>query len=167
MGLESADLSGNFFGRVGFATVAAALRHSRLKSLSFAGNNGAHWPDSGPGQSGAKDGPVRFNPVQILVEGLHCNSSLEDFDLSDCGIGPDTAFVLEDALQTHQSMKSLILMNNPLGDAGLRSVMRLLLAIGSDIRSCNVCGHRGSDALAHPILQVRCEAAQAHPHEGS
>jgi len=37
-GLESADFSGNHFGQAGFASAGAALRKSRLKHLSFAGN---------------------------------------------------------------------------------------------------------------------------------
>jgi hypothetical protein len=170
IGLESADLSGNYFGRAGFAAVGAALRKSRLMRLSFAGNGSAHWPEQGQGPGSAKDGPVRFHPIQVLVECLHCNTSLEMLDLSDCGIGPDTAFVLEDALQSHVNMRTFLLADNPLGDAGLRSVMRLLIAI-RDIRSCDVRDHRGSDASVH---QVKVRFAQPggmyrldlrYPHE--
>lgn len=162
-GLEVADLSGNFFGRTGCAAAAAALRGSRLRRLAFAGNGCSPGP--------AEEREPHFNPIQLLIEGLLANQTLESLDLSDCGLGPDSAFVLEDALQTHPRIKALALMDNPLGEEGLRSIVRLLLAVGTDVSTCDVRGHRESDTLAH---QVRFRYSQPsgvysvnlrYPHE--
>jgi len=149
LGLVEADLSGNFFGRAGFAAAAAALRRSRLTSLCFAGNGGggSHWLTAGGagGVGSTKDPHGRFHPIQLLIEGLLLNRTIQQLDLSDCGLGPDSAFILEDALNSHPAISSLSLMNNPLGDAGLRCVIRLLLSSGSDIRTCRVSGNRDDE----------------------
>lgn len=147
--LTSVDLSGNYFGRRGFAAVAAALRTSRLKSLSFSGNGGGRWA-GGVNADGREQGP-RFHPMQLLIEGFQANTSLEHIDLSASGLGPDSAFVLEDAMRAHPRAKTLLLAENPFGDEGLRCVIRLLISIGPDISSCDARGVREADAQAHRV----------------
>lgn len=141
-GLQRLDLSCNFFGRTGFMAAAAALRRSCLKSLSFASNC------AGSSCHFGKD-HAQFHPIQLLIEGLQFNTTLETLDLSDCSLGPDSAFVLEDALQAHSTLTSLDLSSNPLGDAGLRCILRLILGLQTDIHVCNVAGHREADVSSH------------------
>jgi len=167
--LTSADFGGNFFGRPGFAAVAAALRVSRLTSLSFAGNSGGRW-SACDGADGREQGQ-RFHPMQFLIEGFQANTSLEHIDLSSSGLGPDSAFVLEDAMRLHPRAKTLLIAENPLGDEGLRCIVRLLVSIGSDVAHCDIRSCREADAKAH---QVRFRYSQpggmyslnlALPHE--
>eukprot|EP00929_Paragymnodinium_shiwhaense_P038391 TRINITY_DN20285_c0_g1_i1.p1 TRINITY_DN20285_c0_g1~~TRINITY_DN20285_c0_g1_i1.p1 ORF type:complete len:1423 (-),score=317.21 TRINITY_DN20285_c0_g1_i1:250-4518(-) len=148
-GLETADLAGNYFGRVGFAAVAAALRGSKLRSLSFAHNGGMNMLVGCQGS--VKEQESRFHPVQLLVEGMLFNTSLTQIDLCNCGLGPDTAFILEEVLQSHPSLKGLHLQDNPLGDVGIRSILRLVVSIESELHFCRIDGHREADAGAHQI----------------
>lgn len=46
------------------------------------------------------------------------NDSLEELELSNCSVGVDTAWVLQEALQRHPKLRSLRLSENPLGEAG-------------------------------------------------
>mmetsp|Transcript_25205 Transcript_25205/g.57985 ORF Transcript_25205/g.57985 Transcript_25205/m.57985 type:complete len:1376 (-) Transcript_25205:99-4226(-) len=127
--LHVADLSHNSFGCAGFAAVASALKGSQLRSLSFAGNS----------CTGATDS---HHPMQLLIEGLLFNASLQSLNLSGCGLGPAEAFMLEDALQEHCAIRIVDLSNNPLGGYGLRSVIRMSLAMYSELEVLDVTGHR-------------------------
>jgi len=171
--IESADFAGNFFGRAGFAAIGAAMRKTKLRELSFANNGGGRWAESDVriGRGNGREQPTSFHPAQLLLEGLQFNMTLEKLDLSGCEIGPDTAFVLEDAFHQHTQIKTLLLSENPLGDDGLRCVLRLLINSRSAVSTCNICGNRSSDARAH---QVKYRSAQPggtyslnlkYPHE--
>eukprot|EP00928_Gymnodinium_smaydae_P037743 TRINITY_DN26162_c0_g1_i1.p1 TRINITY_DN26162_c0_g1~~TRINITY_DN26162_c0_g1_i1.p1 ORF type:complete len:1468 (-),score=238.13 TRINITY_DN26162_c0_g1_i1:123-3920(-) len=147
--LVEADLSMNFFGRVGFQTVSEALQRSTLEDVSFLGNGGMHMLTGCQGT--VKEQQARFHPVQLLLEGLMFNKSLTRLDLSACGVGPDSCFVLEEALMGHPAMKQLELADNPLGDEGLRSIMRLLVPSACRITSCQVNGHGETDPASHRV----------------
>lgn len=154
--IEIVDLSGNFFGQAGFVALAAALCCTALREISFVGNCSGKWVQADaaarPGRGRGQEPPLtRFHPIQILVEGLLFNRTLQRLDMSACGLGPDTAFVLEDALQAHPCIKSLVLMDNPLGAVGLRCIIRLVVCSTSELSSCEICGHRSSDGLTHPV----------------
>ncbi|CAJ1344376.1 unnamed protein product [Effrenium voratum] len=149
-----ADLSGNFFGAPGFAAAAAALGTTRLRWLSFAGNGqspgeveaelparpflrSADEADKeravlglGTQHRGLKQAAGVRNPLQLFLEGLQVNDTLEELDISNC---VDTAWVLQEALQRHQKLKSLRLCENPLGETGLRFVFRLMTEMGDSL----------------------------------
>lgn len=149
--LESVDLAMNYFGREGFAAFGKMIKTTKIRSLSFAGNGGgrANHREIQNDRQSYKDAGVNFHPMQLLLEGLQTNGCLETLDISDCGIGPDTAFVFEDALGQHTAIKSFNVSGNPLGDEGLRCLVRLLIKLRSDMAGCNICGHRNADAWAN------------------
>lgn len=166
-GLEAYDLSCNFFSSQGFSAAAEALQGSKLSALSFAGNCISCKSSSNC------DNSLRFNAMQLFLEGLHFNTGLQELDLSSCGMGPDTAFVMEDALRGHPALTSLDLADNPLGDAGVRCVLRLLLQPKPDITECNIGNHRESDATACPMKYRHAQPTGMYnldlryPHERS
>eukprot|EP00930_Biecheleria_cincta_P070393 TRINITY_DN5802_c0_g1_i1.p1 TRINITY_DN5802_c0_g1~~TRINITY_DN5802_c0_g1_i1.p1 ORF type:complete len:1484 (+),score=279.34 TRINITY_DN5802_c0_g1_i1:161-4612(+) len=147
--IEHADFSGNFFNLAGYvATSQSVQRSTKLKSLSFAGNtargsNGlpvAHNNFSaGSEQLGSK---TSSNPLQVLVEALQLNRHLDMLDISNCSIGPDTAFILEEVLMNHPTLSQLCLDDNPLGEAGVRCAIRLLLYKEPQFSKVSLSGHR-------------------------
>lgn len=144
-GLEYYDLSANFFGCIGFGAVAKALHGSKLKSFSVAGNCIRSEASANCREQ------LRYHPIQLMLEGFLFNTDLTEVNLSSCGIGPDSAFVLEDAFHNHPALTCLDISDNPLGDAGIRCVLRLLLEYSSPITVCEMRNHREADATAHPI----------------
>ena len=175
-GLERADLSGNFFGAAGFLAAAVAICNSRLRWLAFA-NNG-----NPPSEGSAKvelpfcrqflrisESEIekeresltlnsRQNPLQLFLEGLLVNDTLEELDISNCAVGIDTAWVLQEALQRHSKLQNLRLCENPLGEAGLRHILRLLTEMGDVLTSIDLFGHREADVRCPPV-----KYRHAHP----
>ncbi|CAE7661363.1 dfa3 [Symbiodinium sp. CCMP2592] len=179
-GLERADFSGNFFGGAGFAAAAMAVGLSRIRSLAFAGNSNppssdmsaAEWsallllrqrsPDREvdkerePREPAPAIGQIALaaghNPLQLFLEGLQANSTLEELDLSSCSMGADSAWVLQEALRRHQNLKQLRLCDNPLGEQGLRYVLRLITEMDQHLQGADISGHRESD--------IRCPAVK-------
>ncbi|CAJ1364673.1 unnamed protein product [Effrenium voratum] len=64
-------------------------------------------------------------PMEGFLELLAKNSTLKELDLSLNHMDHRAALILEDALE-HTELRALTLNDNPLGPAGLRSVLRLL-----------------------------------------
>eukprot|EP00913_Durusdinium_trenchii_P023609 g22181.t1 len=161
VGLQRADLSHNFFGAAGFLSAAVAVRKSRIRCLSFAQNGNS--PSSGSEKVQlpmgrqylhASDGE---NPLQLFLEGLLVNDSLQELDLSNCGVGFDTAWVLQEALWRHGKLHTLRLSENPLGEAGLRHVLRLITEMGETLQGFDLSGHR--EAAQRSAVKFR----HAHP----
>ncbi|CAE8637552.1 unnamed protein product [Polarella glacialis] len=98
----------------------------------------------------AEKQPKTYNPLAIMLEALQANHTLESLDISSCNVAPDTAFVLEEALRNHNSLTHLGLADNPLGETGLRFVLRLL-AFGPQFATCDIRGHRESDPRGHLV----------------
>ncbi|CAE8702862.1 unnamed protein product [Polarella glacialis] len=98
----------------------------------------------------AEKQPKTYNPLAIMLEALQANHTLESLDISSCNVAPDTAFVLEEALRNHKSLTHLGLADNPLGETGLRFVLRLL-AFGPQFATCDIRGHRESDPRGHLV----------------
>lgn len=147
--LEHADFSNNFFDLAGFIAASQSVQRStNLRSLSFAGNtlkgtNGlpvAH--DSFLEGSEQLTSKHSSNPLQIFIEALQLNQHLDMLDLSNCSVGPDTAFILEEVLQSHPTLSQLCLDDNPLGEAGLRCAIRLFLYKESQFSKVTFSGHR-------------------------
>ncbi|CAE7176698.1 dfa3, partial [Symbiodinium necroappetens] len=179
-GLERADFSGNFFGGAGFAAAAMAVGRSRIRSLAFAGNSNPPSSDMSPAEWSAllllrQRSPERevdkvralerepapaiqialaagHNPLQLFLEGLQANSTLEELDVSSCSMGADSAWVLQEALRRHQKLKQLRLCDNPLGEQGLRYVLRLITEMDQHLQGADISGHRESD--------IRCPAVK-------
>eukprot|EP00931_Biecheleriopsis_adriatica_P048179 TRINITY_DN27836_c0_g2_i1.p1 TRINITY_DN27836_c0_g2~~TRINITY_DN27836_c0_g2_i1.p1 ORF type:complete len:1614 (-),score=365.88 TRINITY_DN27836_c0_g2_i1:150-4991(-) len=234
-GLQSADLSGNFFGLVGLTAVGAALRNSRLEQLSFAGNcarlaerdqkakrdvredpmppaSQSSIPGTPRTQSSSakrhsfvspeqmieepalgrnsllkKDKvaqnkevlpshsqvemPYYPNPMQIFIEGIQVNNSLEKLDISSCNIGPDTMWVLQQSLRFHDKMRYLRLGDNPLGEQGLRHAIHLLALSGSKLEGVVLTGVRESEPgiaqvkFRHALPQGNYRFNLSYPHE--
>ncbi|CAE7036031.1 NLRP5 [Symbiodinium natans] len=175
-GLERADFSGNFFGNAGFAAAALAVgSSSRIRCLAFAGNSNppssdlsaAEWSASlllrhrGPdGDADKEREPTQIslapghNPLQLFLEGLQANATLEDLDISGCSVGADSAWVLQEALRRHPKLKQLRLSDNPLGEQGLRYVLRLITEMDQTLQGADISGHREAD-IRCPVVKFR------------
>jgi hypothetical protein len=147
--LVKADLSWNFFRQEGFQALAGALKHSRLTSLSVARNSGV----------AGKTQFQHYNPLQLLIEGLQYNSTMQTLDVSETGCGSDSAFVLEDAIISHPNMKWLDISGNPLGGSGLRAILRMLLGGQSPFEQCSIQNHREQPNVTSNVVKFR----YAHP----
>eukprot|EP00435_Cladocopium_sp_Y103_P049656 s985_g15.t1 len=163
-GLERADLSGNFFGAAG------------LQWLTFANNGNPpsdgsdkveiplcrHFLRMSDGETEKEREALalhsRQNPLQLFLEGLLVNDTLEELDLSNCGVGIDTAWVLQEALAGHTKLQTLRLCENPLGEAGLRHILRLLTEMGDALSGIDLFGHREADIRCPPV-----KYRHAHP----
>lgn len=174
-GLERADLSGNFFGAAGFLAAAVAIGDCRLRWLTFASNGNPpsegsdkveilfcrHFLRMSDGETEKEREALalhsRQNPLQLFLEGLLVNDTLEELDLSNCGVGIDTAWVLQEALAGHTKLQTLRLCENPLGEAGLRHILRLLTEMG-DVAGIDLFGHREADIRCPPV-----KYRHAHP----
>lgn len=173
-GLESLDLGGNFIGRAGFAALGAGLRSPcRLQQVSFAGNcsrrndntagdvsprlplseQAALLRPSSPPEAATDSEQIHadkgFNSLQLFLESLHANCSVTTLDISGCGVCPGTAWVLAEALRGHKQIVHLKLADNPLGEEGLRHVLRMLSANCDKIQSCDLQGHREAEPGSH------------------
>eukprot|EP00931_Biecheleriopsis_adriatica_P088071 TRINITY_DN62460_c0_g1_i1.p1 TRINITY_DN62460_c0_g1~~TRINITY_DN62460_c0_g1_i1.p1 ORF type:complete len:1431 (+),score=262.42 TRINITY_DN62460_c0_g1_i1:137-4429(+) len=127
-GVERADFSNNYFALEGYSAAASALAKgkSRLKRLCLAGNYSWHKKDMTSHALDSKLLGESPNPLQLLVEMLAFVVKLERLDIGNCLVGPDTAWVLEEALRDHRSLSYLCVEDNPLGEEGLRCMLRLL-----------------------------------------
>eukprot|EP00929_Paragymnodinium_shiwhaense_P071204 TRINITY_DN36207_c0_g1_i1.p1 TRINITY_DN36207_c0_g1~~TRINITY_DN36207_c0_g1_i1.p1 ORF type:complete len:1231 (-),score=291.72 TRINITY_DN36207_c0_g1_i1:157-3849(-) len=114
--LQTVDLSWNRFSAEVYKTAGdAVVNHGQLQEL-YLENATCGRDDLGEASIG------------YLLESLSKDKKLRVLDVRSTMIGPDTALVLEDALQRHPKLEDLRLDNNPLGAVGMQSIMRLVMA---------------------------------------
>lgn len=125
----SLDLSHNFFRAEGMASLSEALVYGCVvQQLSLACNayTGIAAAPMGDSEDAVED------PQGALMESIGENASLMQLDLSNCGLDHCAALCLEDALFAHPTLASLNVSDNPFGECGFRSMLRLV----ADKRTC-------------------------------
>jgi len=111
--LELLDLSWNSIDAECFAALGLSLMNNMsLHTLSL-----AHCS-----MSGSSSGP----PMSSFLECLFGIQNLEHLDISSNQIDHRGALILEDVLAHHQHLKKMNVSENPLGQLGVRCLLRLL-----------------------------------------
>merc|ERR1719487_1785941 len=124
--LISVDLSQNHFREEGLAALAIGLGRDgcNIKSLNLAGN-GCAWVTVSAGVSqDAEEG--KTHPMLLFAEMLKNNTSLTALTVSECCLDSQCALCIEDGLCDHPNLTYLDISRNPLGEHGLRSIVRLI-----------------------------------------
>eukprot|EP00746_Dinoflagellata_sp_MGD_P070301 gnl/MRDRNA2_/MRDRNA2_28776_c0_seq1.p1 gnl/MRDRNA2_/MRDRNA2_28776_c0~~gnl/MRDRNA2_/MRDRNA2_28776_c0_seq1.p1 ORF type:complete len:1296 (+),score=203.13 gnl/MRDRNA2_/MRDRNA2_28776_c0_seq1:177-4064(+) len=145
--VDNLDISQNFFRDEGLKELGQNLQESasHLNTLSFADNTwvlqqNAASATGRQSKSSKKPSPVVLDmdgerkardPINDFCEALGYNTTLTYLDLSGCQIGEEAALCLEDALQDHAAIRQLNLSRNPLGDCGLRAILRMVMKTGN------------------------------------
>ncbi|CAE8600044.1 unnamed protein product [Polarella glacialis] len=112
--LQVLDLSWNVLGKEAFASLGECLvGHRHFKGLSLVGCSSVSMA-------------ARDQPVEYFLELLAKNTTITSLDLTMNHIDYRGAFIIEDCLEEHKALKSLIISDNPLGSGGARSLVRLL-----------------------------------------
>ncbi|KAL3759326.1 hypothetical protein ACHAWU_006110 [Discostella pseudostelligera] len=118
-------LCDNRVGRLGASCISTALNHNTtLRELSL-GNN--HIGDEG---------------ARYLANSLTHNGTLEMLNLEKNSIGPIGIIALANALEhDNSSLKWLVLSENPIGDEGVKSMLRCVGNTSSfeRLQNCNHC----------------------------
>ena len=97
-------------GRRGAERFAKVLSVSNtLSELSFCGNV-----------------EIRDDAVELVSRGLKGNRSLSKLDLSSCGVGDEGCAHLADALMENETLKTLLLHKNEIGDGGIMALSETL-----------------------------------------
>jgi len=116
--IDFLDLSWNTFDGEAFQKLGECVVSNRtLRTLRVA--NCATNYSMGPAQDFVP-------PLSLFLEQLSDDKSLTELDISLNKCDYRTALILEDSLDCHKKLKHLILDQNPLGNPGLRSILRLL-----------------------------------------
>ena len=69
-----------------------------------------------------------FHPMQLVLEAVALNSSLESLDVQANALDVDSAIVLEEGLVVHPRIARVGVDENPLGLHGLRAIARAVPA---------------------------------------
>jgi len=124
--LQKLDLSWNCLDTPALQQLGQSLsKHRGPEKLSLAGCSG---------RSATSD-----LPIEHFLELLSQNGTLKHLDLSLNHMDYRAALILEDALES-APLRSLDLSENPLGQVGLRSILRLLCSSKSKLRFIDLAG---------------------------
>lgn len=153
--IETLDISQNFFREEGLREISEAL-HSRthVKTLRLTDNTwllqsnvaSGQWRQPKaekktlPRQALASEGKTQ-DPMLSFCEALGYNHTLTSLDLSGCQIAEEASICLEDALMDHATLKQINLSRNPLGESGMRAILRLVMRTGN-LQLVNLCEFR-------------------------
>eukprot|EP00746_Dinoflagellata_sp_MGD_P089219 gnl/MRDRNA2_/MRDRNA2_35233_c0_seq1.p1 gnl/MRDRNA2_/MRDRNA2_35233_c0~~gnl/MRDRNA2_/MRDRNA2_35233_c0_seq1.p1 ORF type:complete len:1321 (+),score=185.20 gnl/MRDRNA2_/MRDRNA2_35233_c0_seq1:217-4179(+) len=178
--LDRVDLSGNFLFHDACTAIAEALSQTTsLRELDVSHNASSHLvppkrrqkkpPQPVPKGKASKEVTTKteyqevanFNPILLLCEGFAANTSLESLSLSESNIDYSGDFVLMDALRGHPKLEYLDLSNNPHGEDGLRTLLRLLMPPECRIAYCNITGARDSRING---LEVKYDFSEPRGH---
>lgn len=124
--LELLDFGWNSFDAECFAALGLSLSNNvtlRTLSLSRCASCGPYGP-----------------PMATFLEHLSGIQNLQDLDISSNLIDHRGALMLEDVLANHQNLKKMNVSDNPLGQLGLRSLLRLLCTPSASLRRFEVNG---------------------------
>eukprot|EP00435_Cladocopium_sp_Y103_P065856 s573_g27.t2 len=124
--LELLDFGWNSFDAECFAALGLSLSNNvslRTLSLSRCATCGPHGP-----------------PMATFLEHLSGIRNLQHLDISSNLIDHRGALMLEDVLANHQNLKKMNVSENPLGQLGLRSLLRLLCTESASLRRFEVNG---------------------------
>ena len=144
--LEVCNLSGNGIGERGAQAVAAGLRYNNnLLKLDLSHN--PRMGDKGVGHFGVA---------------LEENTMLASLDLSYTGAGRAAALVISEAFDNNVTMKTLLLSGNPLGEGGIRRLLRACTYNEHlEVMSLKGCNLFDVDTLAARTLERDRERAAA------
>merc|ERR1719399_480390 len=86
-----------------------------------------------------------------MLEAIPLNGSLKTLGLSCCRLGYEEAFALEIATMAHLHLGTLLLADNPLGRAGLASIIRLIANCkAGQIEWCDLADTRVNQPMGTP-----------------
>mmetsp|Transcript_33751 Transcript_33751/g.87711 ORF Transcript_33751/g.87711 Transcript_33751/m.87711 type:complete len:647 (+) Transcript_33751:23-1963(+) len=171
--LTHLDLSWNLINGAGAKALAEAVGvHQKLETLHLAhvGHSEKYgWCCCEPRVAGCRKpscrGNVQYPCLHWLLESLASTAGLQHLDLSANRLNQQSAAVLEAALLTNTTLRSLNLSENSLGEEGMRSVMRGMATEKSsvgrvDMRGCGDAARPGPDyhCLAPVDFSGRFEA---------
>jgi len=115
--LDALDLSWNSFSTEVFTRLGEKMSgDTHLRKLSLANTNSMK----------SITGTQFDKPVTFFLERLKDNNSLTQLDIGMNGLNFRASLILEDCLEKHPKMREMQLGENPLGNLGMRSVVRLL-----------------------------------------
>ncbi|CAE8587900.1 unnamed protein product [Polarella glacialis] len=137
--LRSLFLSWNMFSSEAFAHLGKLTQSSGIQSLSMVG---CSLVDSSK------------SPVAHFLENLSKDSSLTYLDLSLNHINSNCALVLEDALSDNTLLTDLLLVQNPIGESGMRSLLRLLTRQESALARLHFEGCTGEAPGGETVLRA-------------
>jgi Ran GTPase-activating protein (RanGAP) involved in mRNA processing and transport len=168
--LESLDLAADFIGSAGLAEIAPVLYHNTsIKALDLT-NNSLHDSES----SNALRELIRRNKtitslcialnafgrntaaVRSIAEGVRSNTTLQQLDLSRCGLDDQGILLLADALVTRNAtLLELDLCNNQITSLGVRALvddnMEALKTLTKPSLSSNRIRSEGATILADAL----------------
>eukprot|EP00929_Paragymnodinium_shiwhaense_P037151 TRINITY_DN19843_c0_g1_i1.p1 TRINITY_DN19843_c0_g1~~TRINITY_DN19843_c0_g1_i1.p1 ORF type:complete len:1434 (-),score=390.27 TRINITY_DN19843_c0_g1_i1:267-4568(-) len=134
---------------IGWSVLGAEhLAHLGLQISKSATLKSLHIPSCSSTSPTGRDVPIEF-----FLEYLSQNKSLTELDVSLNHIDYRGSLIIEDALERHQTLKNLILCDNQLGTAGLRSVLRLLAQVHSALTHLRCEGCSSGALLAQAADQ--------------
>lgn len=108
--LRVLDISWNTIGEVGAFEFSTAFRYNKsLIKLNIAANG------------------LNDHGGQRFIDSLSEHHLVQEINMAQNGIADSTCFVVAQVLCNHPSMKKLDLSFNPLGEAGARSIFRMIL----------------------------------------
>eukprot|EP00746_Dinoflagellata_sp_MGD_P147170 gnl/MRDRNA2_/MRDRNA2_79549_c0_seq1.p1 gnl/MRDRNA2_/MRDRNA2_79549_c0~~gnl/MRDRNA2_/MRDRNA2_79549_c0_seq1.p1 ORF type:complete len:927 (+),score=128.82 gnl/MRDRNA2_/MRDRNA2_79549_c0_seq1:296-3076(+) len=133
-GLRKLDLSYNYIRGDGLKTLIQSLGCSEclIEDLNLSGCS-CNRPVAG------LEGEVaKAHPLLPLCEALEWNNSLKNLSLADCSLNSQACLILEDALCAHPNIWKLDVSQNPLGDNGIRALVRLMASKTSNIEEVDI-----------------------------
>lgn len=142
--LEMLDLSWNRFTADAFSHLGRKVAATPAPLTSLCLTSSASSMDNSCG-----------SPVLFFVERLVESKTLTELDISTNHMDFRGALVLEDALETHKTLREVNVSENPLGVLGIRSMLRLLARNGSSLEhfACNGCSD-GAQCLPDPMFSL-------------
>mmetsp|Transcript_27065 Transcript_27065/g.62578 ORF Transcript_27065/g.62578 Transcript_27065/m.62578 type:complete len:1540 (+) Transcript_27065:138-4757(+) len=115
--LDELDLSWNSFGTEVFLSLGESLGgDTKLRKLSLANTNSMK----------SVIGTLADKPLTFFLELLKDNKSLTRLDIAMNGLNFRGSLIIEDALENHPKIREMDVSENPLGNLGMRSLVRLL-----------------------------------------
>merc|ERR1719161_249007 len=78
----------------------------------------------------------------VFCERLRQNRSLTSLDLSGAQLTMHACVNLEDAVQDHENLTGLDVSKNPIGEAGLRSILRAVMTPSSNLNKVQISEFR-------------------------
>jgi len=161
MVLESLDVSHNFFRADGLRELAHMVVAPKcvLEFLNLSGNVWVMGDRAGAvsGRNSSENATSQrheqqLQPMLELCEAFGRNRSLTSLDLSNCQLSRFAATCLEDAFVNGCcKMRQIDISENPLGEAGFRSIMRLGVFPNSSFKKIRVSATR-SEFTAEPSV---------------
>jgi len=113
--IEALDISWNSLDAAAFSRLGKGLvKHPKLHTLRIA--------NTGP----LRDPELNGSPLLLFLEFLAFDVTLTSLDISNNVLDQQSALVLECSACRHQKLSIIDISRNPLGHAGLRSVLRLV-----------------------------------------